>query len=88
MRLLVVLHDLKLTESRDYTDDAEGLRWSGLLLDPQPWPVYIAREGKIGFTRDMKLKSETETDQHSRNSGDGYEELTLTRNRPTKASLD
>ena len=54
----------------DYIEDAKGLRRSGLLLDPQPWPVYIAREGKIGFTGDMKLKSETETDRHSRNSRD------------------
>ena len=55
----------------DYIEDAKGLRRSGLLFDLQPWPVYIAREGKISFTGDMKLKSETETDRHNRNSGDG-----------------
>ena len=50
----------------------EGLGQSKLFFDPQPWPVYIAREGeKIDSARVMELKSDTETDRHSRNSGDG-----------------
>ena len=61
-----------LWKSRNYTRDAEGLRQSGLFFDPQPWPVYIARESeKVDFAGGVKLKSETETDQHSENSGDG-----------------
>jgi len=61
-----------LWKSKNYTKDARDLRRSGLLFDPQPWPVYIAREGeKIDFTGGVKLKSEMEADQHSRNSGDG-----------------
>ena len=45
----------------NYTKDAEGLRRSGLLFDPQPWPIYIAQEGEeIGFTGGVKLKSDTE----------------------------
>ena len=59
-----------LWNSRNYAKGAEGLRQSELYLDLLPRPVYIAREGKIGFTRDMKLKSEMETDRHSRNSRD------------------
>ena len=55
-----------LRKSRSYTKDAEGLRRSGLFFDLQPWPVYIAREGeKIDFAGGVKLKSETEADQHS-----------------------
>ena len=43
-----------------------------MFFDPQPWPVYIAREGeKIDFAEGVKLKSNTEMNQHSRNSGDG-----------------
>ena len=61
-----------LQKSRDYAKGAEGLRQSELSLDPLPRPVYIAQEGeKIDFTRGMNLESETKTDQHSRNSGDG-----------------
>ena len=42
-----------------------------MFFDPQPWPIYIAREGeKIDFARGMKLKLDTEMDQHSRNSRD------------------
>ena len=32
------------------------MRRSGLLLGLQPWPIYIAREGKISFAGDMKWK--------------------------------
>ena len=54
------------------TEDAEGLRRSKLFFDPQPWPIYIAREGeKIDFVEVMELKSDTKMDRHSRNSGDG-----------------
>ena len=43
-----------------------------MFFDPQPWPVYIAREGeKIDFTGGVELKSDMEMDRHSRNSGDG-----------------
>ena len=43
-----------------------------MFFDPQPWPVYIAREGeRIDFARVMELKSDMETDRHSRNLGDG-----------------
>ena len=43
-----------------------------MFFDPQPWPVYIAQEGeKIDFVGGVKLKSDTEMDQHSGNSGDG-----------------
>ena len=42
-----------------------------MFFDPQPWPVYIAREGeKIYFAGGVKLKSDAETDRHSENSGD------------------
>ena len=42
-RPLADFHDLKLIEkNRDYIEDAKGLRQSGLLLNLQPWPVYIA----------------------------------------------
>ena len=55
----------------NYTKDAEGLRRSELFFDPQPWPVYIAREGEeIDFTGGVKLKSDMEMDRCSRNSGD------------------
>ena len=54
------------------TKDAEGLGRSRLFFDPQPGPVYIAREGeKIDFAGVMELKSNMEIDRHSRNSGDG-----------------
>ena len=69
--LLVISMISSVQKNRDYIEDAKGLRRSGLLFDLQPWPVYIAREGKISFTGDMKLKSETETDRHNRNLGDG-----------------
>ena len=53
------------------TKDAGGLGWSRLFFNPQPWPIYIAREGeKIDFTGVMELKSDMETDQHSENSGE------------------
>ena len=56
---------------QNHTKDTEGLGQSMLFFDPQPWPVYIAREGeKIDFTGGVKLKLDTETDRHSRNSGD------------------
>ena len=43
-----------------------------MFFDPQPWPVYIAQEGKkVDFARGVKLKSEMEMDRHSGNSGDG-----------------
>ena len=43
-----------------------------VVFDQQPWPVYIARESeKVDFAGGVKLKSEIEMDQHSRNSGDG-----------------
>ena len=61
-----------LRKGRNYTEDEEGLRQSGLFFDLQPWPIYIARESeKEDFTEGVKLKSETEVDQHSGNSGDG-----------------
>ena len=61
-----------LRKSRSYTKDAEGLRRSGLLLDPQPWPVYIALEGeKIAFVGGVKLESKMKAERHSGNSGDG-----------------
>ena len=42
-----------------------------MFFDPRPWPVYIAREGeKIDFVEGVKLKSGTEMDRHSENSGD------------------
>jgi len=60
-----------LWKSRNYTKDAEGLRRSGLFFDPQLWPVYIAWEGeKIDFAGGVKLKSDTKTDRHFRNSGE------------------
>ena len=60
-----------LWKSRNYTKDVEGLRRSGLFFDPQSWPVYIAWEGEeIDFTGGVKLRSDMETDRHSRNSGD------------------
>jgi len=61
-----------LWEDKNYTEDKEGLRRSEFFFDPQPWPVYIAWESeKVDFAGGVKLKSETETDQHSENSGDG-----------------
>ena len=61
-----------LWESRNRTKDMKGLRRSRLFFDPQPWSVYIAQEGeKIDFTGVMELKSDMETDRHSRNLGDG-----------------
>ena len=70
--LLLFSMTSNLRKGRNYTEDKEGLRRSGLFFDPQSWPVYIARESeKIDFDGDVKLKSETETDQHSGNSGDG-----------------
>ena len=60
-----------LRKDRNYTEDEEGLRRSGLFFDPQPWHVYIARESeKVDLTGGVKLKSEIEMDQHSGNSGD------------------
>ena len=60
-----------LRESRNYAKGAEGLGQSELSLDQLPGPVYIAQEGeKIDFARGVKLKSETEADRHSGNSGD------------------
>ena len=71
-RPLAVLHDLKPMGSRNYTKDAKDLRQSGLFFYPQPWLVYIAREGEeIDFAGGMALKSDTEMDRHSRNLGDG-----------------
>ena len=47
-----------------------------MFFDPQPWPVYIAQEGeKIDFIGVMELKSDTEMDRHSRNSGTDNEEI-------------
>ena len=61
-----------LQKNRNYTKDVEGLTQSGLLFDPQLWPVYIAQEGeKIDFVGGVKLKSEMEVDRYSKNSGDG-----------------
>ena len=61
-----------LWKSRNYAKGAEGLRQSELSLDQLPRPVYIAQEGeKIDFARGVRLELETETDRHSRNSGDG-----------------
>ena len=41
----------------------KGLRRSKMFFDPQPWPVYIAREGeKIDFARGVKLKLDMEMD--------------------------
>ena len=49
----------------------EGLKRSELFFDPQPWPVYIAREDEeIDFAKDVEMAPDTETDQRSRNSGD------------------
>ena len=48
------------------------MRQSELYLDPLPRLVYIAQEGKkIDFARRYGIKIKTETDWHSRNSGDG-----------------
>ena len=59
-----------LRKSRNYTKDTEGLRRSELFFDPQPWPVYIAREGKeIDFASGVKLKSDTKKDRRSENLG-------------------
>ena len=59
-----------LRKNRNYTKDAKGLKRSGLFFDPQPWPIYIAREGEeIDFAGGVKLKSDTETDQRSGNLG-------------------
>ena len=67
--LFSMISDLR--KSRNYTKDAEGLRQSRLVFDPQPWPIYIAQEGeKIDFVGGVKLKSDTEMDRHSRNLGD------------------
>ena len=42
-----------------------------MFFDPQPWPIFIAREGeKIDFARGVELKSDTGTDRHSINLGD------------------
>ena len=42
-----------------------------MFFDPQPWPVYIAREGeKIYFVGVMELKSDIEMDRHSGDLGD------------------
>ena len=61
-----------LWESRNRTKDTKGLRRSGLFFDPQPWPVYIAREGeKIDFAGVMELKLDMEMDLYSGNLGDG-----------------
>ena len=44
-------------EEQELYKDAEGLRQSRLLLDPQPWPVYIALGcGKIDFAKDVNKK--------------------------------
>ena len=49
----------------------EGLRRSELFFDPQPWPIYIAQKREeIDFVGGVKLKSDTETDRRSENSGD------------------
>ena len=70
--LLLFSMTSNLRKGRNYVEDEEGLRRSGLFFVPQPWPVYIARESeKVDFTRGVQLKSETEMDQHSRNLGDG-----------------
>ena len=70
--LLLFSMTSNLQKSRNYTEDEEGLRQNGLFFDPQPWPVYIAWESeKVDFAGGVKLKSETEMDQHSGNSGDG-----------------
>jgi len=50
-----------LWESRNRTKNTKGLRRSKMFFDPQPWPVYIAREGeKINFAGGVKLKSDAE----------------------------
>ena len=42
-----------------------------MFFDSQPWPVYIAREGKkIDFAGGVELESDAEMDRHSRNLGD------------------
>ena len=39
-----------------------------VVFDPQPWPIYIAREGReIDLTSGVKLKSDTEKDRRSEN---------------------
>ena len=48
-----------------------------MFFDPQLWPVYIAREGEnIDFAGVMELKSDMETDRHSKNLGMDHEEIT------------
>ena len=48
-----------------------------MFFDPQPWPKYIAREGKeIDFASGVKLKSNTKKDQCFKNSGTDNEEIT------------
>ena len=43
-----------------------------MFFDLQLWSVYIAQEGeKIDFARGVELRLDMETDQHSKNSGDG-----------------
>ena len=59
-----------LWKSKNYTKDAEGLRRSELFFDPQPWPVYIAREGReIDLASGVKLESDTEKDRRFENPG-------------------
>ena len=60
-----------LRKSRNYTKDVGALRQSGWFFYLEPWPVYIAQEGKkIDFVGGVKLKSRMETDRYSRNLGD------------------
>ena len=49
-----------------------------MFFDPQPWPVYIAREGeRIDFAGVMELKSDMEMDRHSVEiQGMDHEEIT------------
>ena len=71
-RPLAIFHTFKTMRKQNCTKDVEGLEWSRLFFNPQPWPIYIAREGeKIDFARVMELKSDMEIDRHSGNSGDG-----------------
>ena len=48
-----------------------------MFFDPQPWPVYIAREGReIDLASGVKLESDTEKHRRSKNSGTDNEEIT------------
>ena len=72
MNLLLFSMISNLWESRNHIKNMKDLRRSRMFFDPQSWSIYIAREGKkIDFAGGVELRSDTEMDRHSRNSGDG-----------------